>query len=919
MGKKKIGVSGSKKKTRKEKRKEQRIQKKVKKNEHYFKRFKKVAPLHPSKIPKEPKDNMFGDIPRHPQKDDESLSDDEMPSKIHPQEKSLVEKIREASEKSKILAEKRKVSERKARNAQLREANKAEEKQIKHLSTLMKMNKRKKKGKTPSLPKIFASDGLDYLLDVTDPEKLKDMKGEEPAFDDDEGEGDFERDLALATGAGGKTPQGKTEGSDDEGDMSDEISGESEPENEDEEQGSENDAGEEEEEDVESDEELAGSGLGEDEKENVSAGEEDDVGSDFDMLEGGSDSEADDSEEESEQSPEKSKKELKRKLDEVEDEEEEVSEQKKTKKKKRKDDTKEDDNDGVWEDIYGRMRGKDGSILTGVGSDSATSAAAAAPARYIPPALRAQQLASSADERARRAQLRRRLQGQLNRLSAASARGVLALLEELYASHSRHDTSQTLTELVHEACVSPAAVRPDRMVMEHVLLLAALHANVGSEVGAHFLLMTAQRFHKLLMDEQRDSESKELDCLVMLLAHLYTFRVTDSTVIYDILKIMVERFSPKDVELILTVLRSVGFTMRKDDPAALKELILRLQAKAAAATAGDGADSSRVRFLLDIVMALRNNNMAKIPNYDPVLGQELNKLLKTLVNPSQTLTELSISLEDLLKAEERGKWWVVGSAWSGTLKERQTADADPATGGGRGAQPPAPPAQQYSAQLLELARQQRMNTDLRRNVFCVIMSAEDYLDGFEKLMRLGLKGPQQEQEMVTVIVGCALRERTHNPYYSHLLERLCAVDRKYQMRVKISVWEHLKQLPSLGSGPASNLAKVLSHLISAGQLTIAVLKVVEFSEMSKPMVRFLRQLLLALLMSAEDPDTIRELFQRASGAQLKHLRDSLVLFIHHFVLRNKNKLADGDTVQRLEERAKVAVSALKAVEGALRL
>ena len=165
MGKKKLGTSGPKKKTRKEKRKEQRILKKVKKNDHYFKRFKKVAPIHPSKIPKEPKDTMFRDVPpRYSQKDEESHSDEESPSESRPQGKSLVEKIREASEKSKILAEKRKVSEKKARNAQLREANKAEDKQIKHLSTLMKMNKRKKKGKTPSLPKIFASDGLDCIL-----------------------------------------------------------------------------------------------------------------------------------------------------------------------------------------------------------------------------------------------------------------------------------------------------------------------------------------------------------------------------------------------------------------------------------------------------------------------------------------------------------------------------------------------------------------------------------------------------------------------------------------------------------------------------------------------------------------------------------------------------------------------------------
>ncbi len=42
---------------------------------------------------------------------------------------------------------------------------------------------------------------------------------------------------------------------------------------------------------------------------------------------------------------------------------------------------------------------------------------------------------------------------------------------------------------------------------------------------------------------------------------------------------------------------------------------------------------------------------------------------------------------------------------------------------------------QYSAKMLELARKQRMNTDVRRDIFCVLMSSEDYLDAFEKLLR----------------------------------------------------------------------------------------------------------------------------------------------------------------------------------------
>lgn len=42
---------------------------------------------------------------------------------------------------------------------------------------------------------------------------------------------------------------------------------------------------------------------------------------------------------------------------------------------------------------------------------------------------------------------------------------------------------------------------------------------------------------------------------------------------------------------------------------------------------------------------------------------------------------------------------------------------------------------QFSAKVLELAREQRMNTDVRRNIFCIIMTSEDYLDAFEKLLR----------------------------------------------------------------------------------------------------------------------------------------------------------------------------------------
>jgi nucleolar MIF4G domain-containing protein 1 len=53
---------------------------------------------------------------------------------------------------------------------------------------------------------------------------------------------------------------------------------------------------------------------------------------------------------------------------------------------------------------------------------------------------------------------------------------------------------------------------------------------------------------------------------------------------YDILEKLGERFEEKEVELILLILRSVGFSLRKDNPMALKEFIVRLQQMAGEAT-----------------------------------------------------------------------------------------------------------------------------------------------------------------------------------------------------------------------------------------------------------------------------------------------------------------------------------------------
>lgn len=98
----------------------------------------------------------------------------------------------------------------------------------------------------------------------------------------------------------------------------------------------------------------------------------------------------------------------------------------------------------------------------------------------------------------------------------------------------------------------------------------------------------------------------------------------------------------------------------------------------------------------------------------------------------------------------------------------------------------------------------------------MIMTSEDYLDAFEKLLRfvinlictllqeewkrgaqsllglfikpsicsvcrMGLKD-KQEREIVHVLMDCCLQEKTFNAYYAVLGEKFCSYDRRFQVK-----------------------------------------------------------------------------------------------------------------------------------------
>lgn len=92
----------------------------------------------------------------------------------------------------------------------------------------------------------------------------------------------------------------------------------------------------------------------------------------------------------------------------------------------------------------------------------------------------------------------------------------------------------------------------------------------------------------------------------------------------------------------------------------------------------------------------------------------------------------------------------------------------------------------HSQELLDLASKMRMNTDSRKTIFCTLMSSNDYLDAFEKLVKISLKSPVKEREMAFVLSMCCLKEPQFNPFYAHVSAKLIRQDRKFRMAFQVN-------------------------------------------------------------------------------------------------------------------------------------
>lgn len=490
-----------------------------------------------------------------------------------------------------------------------------------------------------------------------------------------------------------------------------------------------------------------------------------------------------------------------------------------------------------------------------------------APVKYIPPALRKQSSDSEALIR-----LRRQTQGLVNRLTEANLITILGEIEKLYRENARHHVTSTLVDVLLTSVCEPTAL-PDTLIILPAGFIAAIYKIIGTDFGAQVIQRIVELFtdhYQRAIDASQQGpaaptsdSSKETSNLIMLLSEMFNFQVVGSNLMFDYIRLLLGTLSELNAELLLKIIRTSGPQLRQDDPSALKDIVALL--RPSIASAGEKNISVRMKFMIETINDLKNNKMKAGSAASAVTSEHtvrMKKILGTLNTRNIKGSEpMRIGLKDILESDKKGKWWLVGASWSGPGDEA----ADDSTA-------PIPTSSDRrsledlgTSDFSQLAREQRMNTEVRRAIFVAIMSASDYQDAYMRIMKLQLK-KKQEFEIPKVLIHCAGAEKSYNPYYTLIAKRLCG-DTKLKKSFQFSLWDIFKKMGEsddnddaeddykdeelLDTRQIVNLAKMFGSLIIEGGLGLVVLKNLNLSYLQPKTKTFVEVLLITVLLQSQ--------------------------------------------------------------------
>ena len=578
-----------------------------------------------------------------------------------------------------------------------------------------------------------------------------------------------------------------------------------------------------------------------------------------------------------------------------------------------------DEEDDEEEEVYRPVEGED------IYGRSVTTEFSTTGSKYVPPARRAAQMAAVDDKSTEVQSIRRQINGLMNRLSDQTKDTVVRDLKGIFDKNSLTITCNVLKECIMGACSNPTQMMA-ALIPIYASVIAALHFVVGLDVGAYLVESFATALDKALKEESSASNHALIgsklahNCLLSLI-YLYNLRILHHQLIVDVMELLAgsednidENMKEIEAELLGCIFDHCGTQLRSDDPVKLRSVFNILTKKSANASNNRNNDqNTRIQYLLESLTDLKNNKSKRVQN---IYGDEVKKIrrwlgtIKINLNAKPGDYQLRVSLNDLLNAENSGRWWRAGASWVGKQNNVDSSNA------GESIETKDKPVLSSEEQkLLKIAKKMRFNTTTRKNIFVIIMSSRDINDAFERLARMELKG-KEDREIVRVLVECCGQEKTFNKFYAELASLLCAHNRQFKTTLQFSFWDTFKSLDDeeeISERRTINLSLMMAHLVGEFHLPLSIIKPIDMRELNERIILFLATFFMALFSGDVPDDTFQSILDRvATTKDFATVRETILVFLQRY-LTSIPPGANPENRKGMEKRRKATIKTMESL------
>ncbi|KAL2313195.1 eIF4 binding protein [Schizosaccharomyces pombe] len=532
--------------------------------------------------------------------------------------------------------------------------------------------------------------------------------------------------------------------------------------------------------------------------------------------------------------------------------------------------------------------------------------------KYVPPSLRKKLGGDKESEDALR--LRRKLQGSLNKLSIANISSIIKEIEVLYMENSRHSVTSTITNLLLQTVMGRESML-DQLAIVYAALATALYRIVGNDFGAHLLQTLVERFLQLYRSKEKEplSSHKETSNLIVFFVELYNFQLVSCVLVYDLIRLFLRSLTELNVEMLLKIVLNCGGQLRSDDPTSLQDIVTEMNLLLA--SADPSTISVRTKFMVESITNLKENKKTKVANasaqskFEAV--NQLKKFLGSLGNRSLNAREpLRVTLEDIEQIETKGRWWLVGASWNNVPSGDNTLSTEALQDKKKSEELTA------HSKILQAAKKLRLNSTLRTSIFVALVGSEDYIDAWERVLKLHLKR-NQLPEIAYVILHCVGNEKLYNPFYGLVALKCCTLQHNLKKSFQFSLWDFFNELQpdddseerEISMRRIVNLAKLYASLVIEAAQPLTILKHVDFMAINAQMQTFLLVFFTDIILGVKDDLQLVKIFENCKAE--KNLSSKVDWFLKTYV--RKNPLVDNSKKALFKSNLAMASAILQSI------